>query len=144
MVLKPEPIFKAFEAIKAEHPGEKLLTILLSPQGRLLDQGGVQLSEEKRTIRCAVADIMRPSDERVLDVLLMRNSRSELLLTGGELGALVVIDAAGKAPAGVLGDEEAAYRDDRDGLLDHPHYTRPGVFLGRRVPDVLLGRQPRS
>jgi tRNA (guanine37-N1)-methyltransferase len=61
------------------------------------------------------------------------------VLTGGELAALVVIDAAARLLPGVLGDEESAYRDSfGDGLLDHPHYTRPAEFLGRMVPDVLL------
>jgi len=141
MVLKPEPIFKAFEAIKAEHPGEKLLTILLSPQGRLLDQRRAeQLSEEKRTI-VLLCGHYEAIDERVLDALVDEElSIGNYVLTGGELAALVVIDAAVRLLPGVLGDEESAYRDSfGDGLLDHPHYTRPAVFLGRRVPDVLLG-----
>jgi len=141
MVLKPEPIFKAFEAIKAEHPGEKLLTILLSPQGRLLDQRRAeQLSEEKRTI-VLLCGHYEAIDERVLDALVDEElSIGNYVLTGGELAALVVIDAAVRLLPGVLGDEESAYRDSfGDGLLDHPHYTRPAVFLGRKVPDVLLG-----
>jgi len=61
------------------------------------------------------------------------------VLTGGELAALVVIDAAARLVPGVLGDEESAYRDSfGDGLLDHPHYTRPAEYRGMRVPDVLL------
>ncbi len=141
MVLKPEPILKAFEAIKAEHPDEKLLTVLLSPQGRLLDQRlAEQLSEEKRTI-VLICGHYEAIDERVIDALVDEElSIGDYVLTGGELAALVVIDAATRLLPGVLGDEESAYRDSfGDGLLDHPHYTRPAEFIGRKVPDVLLG-----
>jgi tRNA (guanine37-N1)-methyltransferase len=140
MVLKPDPIFKAFEEIKAEHPGEKFLTILLSPQGRLLDQQRAeQLSEEKRRI-ILLCGHYEAIDERVIDALVDEElSIGDYVLTGGELAALVVIDAAARLLPGVLGDEESAYRDSfGDGLLDHPHYTRPAEFLGRTVPDVLL------
>ena len=66
-------------------------------------------------------------------------SIGDYVLTGGELAALVVIDAAARLLPGVLGDEESAYRDSfGDGLLDHPHYTRPAEFRGMKVPDVLL------
>jgi len=141
MVLKPEPIFKAFEAMKAEHPGEKLLTILLSPQGRRLDQQRAErLSEETRRI-VLLCGHYEAIDERVIDALVDEElSIGDYVLTGGELAALVVIDAAARLLPGVLGDEESAYRDSfGDGLLDHPHYTRPAEFIGRRVPDVLLG-----
>jgi tRNA (guanine37-N1)-methyltransferase len=79
-------------------------------------------------------------DERVIDALVDEElSIGDYVLTGGELAALVVIDAAARLLPGVLGDEESAYRDSfGDGLLDHPHYTRPAEFLGRKVPDVLL------
>lgn len=140
MVLKPGPIFKAIEAVKAEHPGETFLTILLSPQGRLLDQRRAeQLSGEKRRI-ILLCGHYEAIDERVIDALVDEElSIGDYVLTGGELAALVVIDAAARLLPGVLGDEESAYRDSfGDGLLDHPHYTRPAEFLGRMVPDVLL------
>ena len=141
MVLKPGPIFKAFEAIKAEHPGETFLTVLLSPQGRRLDQQRAeQLSDEKRTI-VLLCGHYEAVDERVIDALVDEElSIGDYVLTGGELAALVVIDAATRLLPGVLGDEESAYRDSfGDGLLDHPHYTRPADFSGRKVPEVLLG-----
>jgi tRNA (guanine37-N1)-methyltransferase len=141
MVLKPEPIFKTFGAIRAEHPGENFLTILLSPQGRLLDhRRAEQLAAEKRTI-VLLCGHYEAIDERVIDALVDEElSIGDYVLTGGELAALVVIDAAARHLPGVLGDEESAYRDSfGDGLLDHPHYTRPPEFNGRRVPDVLLG-----
>ncbi len=141
MVLKPEPIFKAFEALTAEHPGEEFLTILLSPQGRPLDQRRAErLSEEKRRI-VLLCGHYEAIDERVLDALVDEElSIGDYVLTGGELAALVVIDAAARLLPGVLGDEESSYRDSfGDGLLDHPHYTRPAEFRGRNVPEVLLG-----
>ena len=141
MVLKPEPIFKAFEALKAEHPGEQLLTILLSPQGRLLDQQQAErLSEETRRI-VLLCGHYEAIDERVRTALVDEElSIGDYVLTGGELAALVVIDAATRLLPGVLGDEESSYRDSfGDGLLDHPHYTRPAEFRGMKVPEVLLG-----
>jgi tRNA (guanine37-N1)-methyltransferase len=140
MVLKPEPVFRAVEAVKAEHPGEEFLTILLSPQGRLFGQKRAeQLSEEKRRI-VLLCGHYEAVDERVIDALVDEElSIGDYVLTGGELAALVVIDAAARLLPGVLGDEESAYRDSfGDGLLDHPHYTRPSEFRGRRVPDALL------
>ena len=140
MVLKPEPIFRAFEAIASEHPGEELLTILLSPQGRPFDQQRAeQLAEEKRRI-VLLCGHYEAIDERVIEALVDEElSIGDYVLTGGELAALVVIDAAARLLPGVLGDEESAYRDSfGDGLLDHPHYTRPAEYRGMKVPDVLL------
>jgi len=140
MVLKPEPIFKAIEAVTAEYPGERLLTILLSPQGRLFDQRQAErLSEEKRRI-VLLCGHYEEIDERVRTALVDEElSIGDYVLTGGELAALVVIDAATRLLPGVLGDEESAYRDSfGDGLLDNPHYTRPADFRGMKVPDALL------
>jgi tRNA (guanine37-N1)-methyltransferase len=140
MVLKPEPIFKAFDAMKAEHPGEKFLTVLLSPQGRVFNQQRAeQLAEEKRRI-VLLCGHYEAIDERVVRSLVDEElSVGDYVLTGGELAALVVIDAAARLLPGVLGDEESAYRDSfGDGLLDHPHYTRPAEFRGMKVPEALL------
>ncbi len=140
MVLKPEPIFKAFEAMRAERPGEEFLTILLSPQGRPFQQKRAEeLSEEKRRI-VLLCGHYEAVDERVIEALIDEElSIGDYVLTGGELAALVVIDAAARLLPGVLGDEESSYRDSfGDGLLDHPHYTRPADFRGMKVPDVLL------
>ncbi len=140
MVLKPEPIFKAFEKLRADYPGEELLTILLSPQGQPFHQKRAEeLSEEKRRI-VLLCGHYEAVDERVIDALVDEElSIGDYVLTGGELAALVVIDAAARLLPGVLGDEESAYRDSfGDGLLDYPHYTRPAEYRGRKVPDVLL------
>lgn len=140
MVLKPEPIFRAFEAMKAEYPGEEFLTILLSPQGRPLDQKRAEaLAGEDRRI-VLLCGHYEAIDERVIDAVVDEElSIGDYVLTGGELAALVVIDAAARLLPGVLGDEESSYRDSfGDGLLDHPHYTRPAEYRGMRIPDVLL------
>ncbi len=140
MVLKPGPIFNAFEAMKTEYPGEKFLTILLSPQGRVFNQQQAErLSEETRRI-VLFCGHYEAIDERVVQTLVDEElSVGDYVLTGGELAALVVIDAATRLVPGVLGDEESAYRDSfGDGLLDHPHYTRPAEYRGMKVPEVLL------
>jgi tRNA (guanine37-N1)-methyltransferase len=140
MVLKPGPIFKACEAIRAAYPGEEFLTVLLSPQGRLFDQRRAErLSEERRRI-VLLCGHYEAVDERVIESLVDEElSIGDYVLTGGELAALVVIDAAARLLPGVLGDEESAYRDSfGDGLLDHPHYTRPAEFRGMKVPEPLL------
>jgi tRNA (guanine37-N1)-methyltransferase len=140
MVLKPEPIYNALEAVRAARPGEKLLTILLSPQGRIFDQKRAeQLSEERRCI-VLLCGHYEAIDERIIDTFIDEElSIGDYVLTGGELAALVVIDAAARLLPGVLGDEESSYRDSfGEGILDHPHYTRPADFRGMKVPDVLL------
>ncbi len=140
MVLKPGPIFNAIEALKAEHPGEQFLTILLSPQGGLFNQKRAEeLSGEKRRI-ILLCGHYEAIDERVIEALVDEElSIGDYVITGGELAALVVIDAAARLLPGVLGDEESSYRDSfGDGLLDHPHYTRPAVFRGMKVPEALL------
>jgi tRNA (guanine37-N1)-methyltransferase len=140
MVLKPEPVFRAVEAVKASVPGGEFLTVLLSPQGSLFDHRRAErLSHEKRRI-ILLCGHYEAIDERVKDALVDEElSIGDYVLTGGELAALVVIDAAARLVPGVLGDEESAYRDSfGDGLLDHPHYTRPAEYRGMRVPDVLL------
>ncbi len=140
MVLKPEPVFRAVEAVKAASPGSRFLTVLLSPQGRLFDHRSAErlAREERRVI--LLCGHYEAIDERVREALVDEElSIGDYVLTGGELAALVVIDAASRLVPGVLGDEESAYRDSfGDGLLDHPHYTRPAEFLGRAVPAVLL------
>lgn len=140
MVLKPEPVFKAVEAVRAAYPGEEFLAVLLSPQGRPFDQREAErLSREARRI-ILLCGHYEAIDERVREALVDEElSIGDYVLTGGELAALVVIDAAARLFPGALGDEESAYRDSfGDGLLDHPHYTRPAEYRGRKVPEVLL------
>ena len=143
MVLKPEPIFAAVEALAsagspvgAATPGPR--RILLSPQGRPLTQAlAATLADEPWLL--LLCGRYEGVDERVREHLVDDElSIGDYVLTGGELAALVVIDAVARHVPGVLGDEHAAARDSfAIGLLEGPHYTRPVVFRGHEVPAVL-------
>ena len=134
MVLKPEPIFEAVRAREGKGP-----VILLSPQGERLTQGIVRqlATHDDLYLICGRYEGV---DERVAAHLVDRElSIGDYVLTGGELPAMVVIDAVSRLVAGVLGSEESP-RDESfaEHLLEYPHYTRPAVFEGHAVPDVLL------
>ena len=134
MVMKPEPIFTAIEAIYQGGP-----IILLSPQGRLFHQHIARsLSQEARvTLICGHYEGI---DERVREHLVTDEiSIGDYVLTGGELAAMIVVDATSRLLPGVLGGEESTLEESHSsGLLEYPHYTRPPEFRGWRVPDVLL------
>jgi tRNA (guanine37-N1)-methyltransferase len=136
MVMKPEPIFAAVEALE---PDPKRV-LLLSPAGRRLDQALVrELAAEPWLV--LVAGRYEGVDERVVDGLGAEEiSIGDYVLSGGEVPALVVLEAVTRLVPGVIGREESHERDSfgRDGLLDHPHYTRPPKFRGMAVPEVLL------
>jgi tRNA (guanine37-N1)-methyltransferase len=136
MVLKPEPVFAAVESL-GEGPKRVLL---LSPAGRRLDQGLVrELALEPWLVM--IAGRYEGVDERVVRGLPAEEiSIGDYVLSGGELPALVVIEAVGRLIPGVIGREESHERDSfgPDGLLDHPHYTRPAEFRGMAVPEALL------
>lgn len=138
MVMKPEPLFAAVETVLGEAVSAVPI-ILLTPQGRLFDQRlARKLSKAKHlALICARYEGV---DERVRRYLATEEiSIGDYVLTGGELPALVLIDAVARLLPGVLGDERAAERDSHaDGLLEHPHYTRPASFRGWEVPSVLL------
>ena len=136
MVLKPEPLVAAVEALNA---GGTALAILLTPQGELFTQGlAARLAAHDHLI--LVCGRYEGFDERVAVALGAREvSIGDYVLTGGELPALVVIDAVARLVPGVLGDAESARQDSfATGLLDHPQYTRPPVFRGLAVPEALL------
>lgn len=137
MVLKPEPIFAGVEALREAHgPGK---VILLSPHGVTLSSAVArELSNEPHLI--FVCGRYEGVDQRVADHLAdMELSIGDYVLTGGELPALVAIDAVSRFLPGVLGDPAAPYRDSfEDGLLEAPQYTRPAEFRGMKVPEVLL------
>ncbi len=148
MVLKPEPIFACYEAIKAEaeEAGQALdAFVYLSPDGEVLSQslaGGFSL---KKWV-VLLAGHYKGVDQRVRDLLVTHEvSIGDYVLSGGELPALVLIDAVVRLVPGVLGDSQSALSDSfMDGLLDAPAYTRPAEFRGHRVPDVLLsGDHPK-
>lgn len=136
MVMKPEPVFAAVEALGA---GTKRV-LLLSPAGRRLDQDLVrELASEPWLV--LVAGRYEGVDERVAEGLPAEEvSIGDYVLSGGEVPALVVLEAVTRLVPGVIGREESHERDSfgHDGLLDHPHYTRPATFRGMAVPDVLL------
>lgn len=138
MVMKIEPLKKTIQSA-VEFVKESTKVIYLSPQGRRLDQQGVNyLSQFSRLV--LLAGRYEGIDERLLDDYIDEEwSIGDFVLSGGELPALVLIDAVARTLPGVLGHECSANEDSFvAGLLDHPHYTRPDVFNGVAVPDVLL------
>lgn len=138
MVLKPEPVFEAMDAIRAS--GELVRSILLSPQGRVFDHGAaLELSRETRKL-VFICGRYEGIDERVrLGLVDEELSIGDYVLSGGELAAAVVIEASARLIPGVLGDEESAGADSfYEGLLDYPHYTRPAEYRDMAVPEVLL------
>ena len=137
MVLKPEPFFRAVEAIEDE-TGAADEVIFLTPDGERLTQPAVnRLSMHDHLI--LIAGHYKGIDQRVRDVLVTRElSIGDFVLSGGELPALVLIDAVVRVLPGVLGDASSALTDSfQDGLLDAPVYTRPAEYRGRSVPEVL-------
>ena len=136
MVMKPEPVFRAVESLGNEP--KRLL--VMSPAGRRLDQELVrELSSERWLV--LIAGRYEGIDERVVEGLGAEEvSIGDYVLSGGELPVLVVLEAVTRLVPGVIGREESHERDSfgTDGLLDHPHYTRPAEFRGMRVPEVLL------
>ena len=139
MVLMPAPLFAAVEAVQEKHPAERSRTILFCPQGAPLDQGAAaRLAGYERLI--LLCGRYEGVDERVREHLADESiSIGDYVLTGGEIPALVVIDAVTRLLPGALGDEEAARHDSfHEGIFDHPQYTRPADFRGWKVPEILL------
>ncbi|MDX1444317.1 MAG: tRNA (guanosine(37)-N1)-methyltransferase TrmD [Gammaproteobacteria bacterium] len=139
MVMKPEPLTEAVADVRASS-GKRYRTIYLSPQGRRLTQAlAEELADEDGLL--LVAGRYEGVDERFIEAEVDEEiSIGDYVLSGGELGAMVVIDAVARLLPGVLGDEDSAKEDSFvNGWLDCPHYTRPEEFDGHRVPDVLLG-----
>jgi tRNA (guanine37-N1)-methyltransferase len=136
MVMKPEPVFGAVEALGV---GAKRV-LLLSPAGHRLDQPFVrELATEPWLV--LICGRYEGVDERVVQGLPAEEvSIGDYVLSGGELPALVLLEAVTRLVPGVIGREESHERDSfgDGGLLDHPHYTRPPEFRGLRVPEVLL------
>ena len=138
MVLKPDPFFSAVETIRAD--GVDTCIIMVSPQGTPFTQEtALALSTEKRRL-LFLCGRYEGVDERVKDALVEREiSIGDYVLTGGELAALVIIDAAVRLVPGALGDEHSVEEESFSwGILDYPHYTRPPEHEGHKVPSVLL------
>ena len=136
MILKPEPIFNSVEDVLGNPPDCPL--ILLTPQGNVFNQDkAVELSRlDKFAMLCGRYEGV---DERVREHLVTEEiSIGDFVLTGGELPALMIIDAVARLQPGALGDPDGAAQDSiSTGLLEYPHYTRPADFRGWKVPDVL-------
>ena len=138
MVMKPEPFFTAVETLYPD--STKRRVIMLSPAGKTFNQDmAMKLSKEKRHL-LFLCGRYEAIDERVKKALVDDEvSIGDYILTGGELPALVIIDAVTRLIPGVLGDEHSAETESFSwGILDYPHYTRPPVFRDLVVPEVLL------
>lgn len=138
MVMKPEPFFSAVESICPEKSQRR--TLMMSPAGRKFDQTmAEELAQETRRLffLCGRYEAI---DERVRMALADDEiSIGDYVLSGGELPALVIIDAVARLVSGVLGDEHSAEIESFSwGMLDYPHYTRPPEYRGLKVPDILL------
>lgn len=137
MVMKPEPLAAAISAAKKDQP--EAATVLLSPQGRPFDQQAAKsLAQRKGLI--FVCGRYEGVDERLwADYIDEELSIGDYVLTGGELAAMVVMDAVTRLVPGTLGNADSAAMDSfSDTLLEHAHYTRPPVFEGQSIPGVLL------
>lgn len=139
MVLKPQPIFDAVDALKAKEGEARPRVILMCPQGERYTQAKAEaLAQEEHLI--FICGHYEGYDERIREHLVTDEiSIGDYVLTGGELGAMVVIDSVVRLLPGVLGKEASHVNDSfSTGLLEHPHYTRPADFRGMKVPDTLL------
>lgn len=139
MVMKPEPVFEAVEHVTAGGKGSAARVILLCPQGRVFDQETAKrLAREAHLV--FICGHYEGIDERVRERIVDEElSIGDFVLTGGEIPAMVVVDAISRLIPGVLGDEESFIHDSfYDGILEHPQYTRPREFEGMPVPEVLL------
>ena len=136
MVMKPEPIWRAVNSVERL---SKSLVVLLTPCGQRFDQKKAWKLAEKDQI-LFVCGRYEGIDERITDLCIdMEISIGDYVLSGGELGALVIMDAVGRLVPGVLGDENSAFEDSfKDNLLEYPHYTRPVEFQDLSVPEILL------
>jgi tRNA (guanine37-N1)-methyltransferase len=139
MVMKAEPFFRAVESLRAPETGETREIVLLSPRGRPFDQPTAEryAGLDQLVLLCGRYEGI---DERVaLGLATEEVSLGDFVLTGGEAAALAVIEATVRLVPGALGDDLSASADSfSDGILDHPHFTRPATFRGWAVPEILL------
>ncbi|MCD4830358.1 MAG: tRNA (guanosine(37)-N1)-methyltransferase TrmD [Anaerohalosphaeraceae bacterium] len=138
MVMMCEPLLDCLENVKASHPAKPRI-VLLTPQGKKFDhEMAKSFAAEERLI--LIAGRYEGFDERIkIAAEAEQVSIGDYVLSGGELAAMVIIDAVTRLLPGALGDDDSAENDSfSDGLLEYPHYTRPEEFGGMKVPDVLL------
>ncbi|MDQ0253736.1 tRNA (guanine37-N1)-methyltransferase [Evansella vedderi] len=139
MVLTPQPLFDAVESAKRGEEGSTPRVILLCPQGeRYSQRKAEELSKEEHIV--LLCGHYEGYDERIREHLVTDEiSIGDYVLTGGEIGAMVIADSVTRLLPGVLGNETSAITDSHStGLLEYPHYTRPASYLGHDVPEVLL------
>ena len=137
MVMKVEPLAASIEAVKAERPNSRV--ILTTPRGKPFDQAtACDLARDEALL--IICGRYEGIDERVKELFVDDEiSLGDFVLTGGELAAMVIVDAVSRLIPGVLGSADSAASDSfSDGLLEYPHYTRPAEFRGLKVPEVLL------
>lgn len=134
MIMKPDVVYDAYKSIKSENAK----VIYMSPQGKVLNQKKVeQLSKENHLI--ILCGHYEGIDQRVLDKIVDEEiSIGDYVLTGGEIPAMVLIDSVSRYVKGVLNEESIKEESFSEGLLEYPQYTRPEIFEGEKVPEVLL------
>ncbi|MBO5424323.1 MAG: tRNA (guanosine(37)-N1)-methyltransferase TrmD [Lachnospiraceae bacterium] len=141
MLMQPGPVYDAYQSIleKKDNPNKKMRVLYMTPQGTPFNQEMANefAKEEDLVILCGHYEGI---DERVLELIVTDNvSIGDFVLTGGELPAMMIVDAVSRLVPGVLGcDESAVYESFYDGLLEYPQYTRPETFMDMKVPSVLL------
>ncbi len=137
MVMRPEPIAAAIDAVNAQHPG--LWRVLMTPQGEVFDQALAVRLAARRPGLMLIAGRYEGLDERVRTLVDQEISIGDYVLSGGELAAMVVIETVARLVPGVLGNPESLREESfSSGALEYPQYTRPEEFRGMRVPEVLL------
>jgi len=138
MVMRPEPIASAIDAVVAQRPG--LLKILMTPQGEQFDQPMAREFAGHRDGLLFIAGRYEGVDERIHELVDREISIGDYVLSGGELAAMVVIEAVARLVPGVLGNPESLAEESfgTGNLLEYPQYTRPEEFRGMRVPEILL------
>jgi tRNA (guanine37-N1)-methyltransferase len=140
MVMKPEPLVAAIEALAGpKRPGRTAWVVLMSPQGRRLDQGDLAGLAERDAL-VLVCGRYEGIDQRVIELAVDEElSIGDYVLSGGEVPAMVVIEGVTRLLPGVLGNPDSAkFESFQEGLLEGPQYTRPALFRGRSVPEILL------
>ena len=137
MLLQPQPIYRAMDVINAQDAGKKRV-ILLDPAGQKFNQALAQdLAQEQHLV--FICGHYEGFDERIELLATDKVSLGDFVLTGGEMAAMVMIDALARFVPGVLGNETSAYSDSFSaGLLEYPQYTRPAEYRGMKVPEILL------
>ncbi|GAB2492920.1 tRNA (guanosine(37)-N1)-methyltransferase TrmD [Alkalibacterium psychrotolerans] len=138
MLLKPEPLFEAMDSINEREPATKKRVILMDPAGKLFNQAmAEEFSEDEHLV--FLCGHYEGYDERIRSLVTDEVSLGDYVLTGGELAAMVMIDATVRLLPDVLGNAASAQTDSHSsGLLEHPHYTRPAEYKGMKVPEVLM------